>query len=132
MNFLKRLIPIARIGVSAVAQTNPISAVLSGVIEIVEAFTAGKATGQAKSQMAIDMSHIAFQHLAKNGVLPAVPPKEELQQINDGIVKVKNAKGWDIAPAVADTVNEIDDVVQLMLAAFRAGQAAAPPPAEKS
>jgi hypothetical protein len=109
----------------AVGAANPVTSVMSAVAEILEVIVDGKGRGAVKKEIGVDVSHVLLQHLAKAGIVPAVPPKEELGQLADSVVAVKNARGWDYAPALADVIDEADDIVEIFRAGLAAGRATA-------
>ena len=105
-------------GALAIGAANPIGSVVGALSEVFEVIVEGRGQGALKKDVVVDVSHVILQAFAKAGKLPAVPPKEELQEAVDAVVAVKNENGWEYASAGAKAVLEIDDVIG---AIFRAG-----------
>lgn len=100
-----------------------IGAVINGAVNLMEVVVTGRSQGSTKKELGLSIAHTVLQELAKNQIVPAVPPKEELADVVDSVVAVKNAEGWGKVPAAAQVVFEIDDLVNIFKAGIEAAAA---------
>ena len=96
--------------------------VLNGAVTLMETIIKGKGQGATKKKIGVDVAHNILSQLAQQGVIPAVPPKEELGGLVDGAVAIKNAEGWQKAEAINGIVMDGAQLAQFFFSAFQAGQ----------
>ena len=100
--------------------------VLNVAVNLVEGIIKGKGQSDVKKTVGVDVTYDVLTKLAQLGIIPAVPPKDELGGLVDGAVAIKNAEGWNKAAAVNNIIMDGAMLAQFFITAFQAGKADKP------